>query len=175
MKKLMSVVIIGVLCLTVMHANAFDGGRKGFQVGGGIGVGSAKVDDDSYTGLASTFKLGGGITDQISLHYCNRVVFFKDDGVEDWWALGLSSLALTYYLTPDAPSLYLTGEAGVTSLIDLTEHESFESAFGFSVGVGYEFASHYAIEANYMAGQVEISGKDEDVSSITLSLTATAF
>lgn len=162
--RLASVATVAAMVLSATAVHAFDGNRKGFILGGGIGPVvtsyTVEVDDDffgNYTtdreskfGLATDFRIGGGINEKFMLYYANRVSWFGvDDEMEDGVTIahGIGLVGLSYYLEAAAPSVYFTGTVGISSWSAPFEEDSDTwSGFGIGGGVGYEFARHWSVE-----------------------------
>lgn len=170
-----------LLALTAASSGAIAGqDRQGFIVGLGIGPSSVSVQsdtvDDSESGLATSFMIGGGVTNQVTIYYLNDVVFFNRDTVDafgdtnsDLWAAGLTGIGLSYYFSALAPSAYIGGAFGLTSMADLVDAEiSSYRGNGFSFTVGFEFARHVSVELNLIRGDLE----NEDNSADTPDLAA---
>ena len=186
MKKLLLIAVAASVLLAPMHAQAFDGAKKGFILGLGAGYGSAKqtvsVGSGSASatngGVATVFKIGAGINDQFLLYYSNRVVFFSADTMDPYseavtsssFMQGMSALAGSYYLTPEGPSAFVTGELGVGVLTDSDAGQS-DSGFGFGLGAGYDFGNHFVLEAGYQRASVG----SESIGSITVDTSISNF
>ena len=76
-QKFLFVAII-LLVLSTTPTFAFDDERRGFLLGFGAGlhgieedfiVSGSNIGSQSKSGLATSFKIGGGITDQFTLYY----------------------------------------------------------------------------------------------------------
>ena len=143
-----------------LDAGAFDGDRKGFILGGGIGGGTATLEQEmtgafSGTGPKETkgtfvtdFRIGGAFNEHWMLYYDNQVWWGKAEFTsgEKIFALGIGLIGVSYYFTADAPSFYLVGTVGLSSFGPSDDYGA-QSGFGVSGGVGYEFARHWSAEA----------------------------
>lgn len=188
MKKFLAIIVCIVL-LTPAYALALDGNHRGFLVGLGLGFGSAKQTvssggtsvSNSESGVATSFKIGGGINDQVLLYYSSRVVFYSTDvatadGIVDRsFYQGLNSVACTYYLEPAGPSFFFTGELGIGVIVDRDgDDDASETGFGLGLGVGYEFSPHFSVEGAFMhakVGSEAIDGHDVDFSINNVTVT----
>jgi len=165
--------ICGLLLVATVFAaasavQAFDGNRKGFIIGFGVGAGvtsytqeleidlpsvsrTEPVADESKTVLVTDFRLGGGVTDQFLLYYENRVAWFGAEdaaGTDLFIAHGIGLLGASYYFRPSSPSLYVLGSVGTSAWMTMIESEyDMAAGFGVSGGVGYEFKRGWAVEA----------------------------
>lgn len=142
---------------------AFNGNRKGFILGLGAGVQTVDLEtgkNPSYGGLATAFKVGGGITDQFLLFYSNDVAWF-DNGYDNYYT-GVTGLGFQYYFQKEN-SLYLSGSLGFASLSDADRTFQYLGTGG-TLGLGYEFKKHVSVEGKLMMSSVE----HEDDSSYKL-------
>jgi hypothetical protein len=182
MRKLMLIALVAATVLAPVHAQAFDGARKGFVLGLGLGFGSAKQTisaqgvslSNTEGGLATTFKIGAGLSDNFVLYYSNRVVFFNADvtvgltNSSHSLNQGMSAVAGSYYLEPAGPSFFFTGELGVGILTD-RDADASDSGFGVGLGVGYDFGNHFVLEGTFMHAKVGA----EDVGDVTIDESIT--
>jgi hypothetical protein len=153
-----SFLLIGLVATT---ADAFDGNRKGFVLGGGLGGGSAGIkqeltgfgvslesDRETQGAFVSDFRIGGGFNEHWMLYYDNQVWWISTEdalGSNETFTFGIGLVGVSYYFTADAPSWYLLGTVGVASWGTTDEFAS-SAGFGLSGGVGFEFASHWSVE-----------------------------
>ena len=121
-----------LLTIATSGAYAADQQRQGFILGLGIGPSNVEIDSgnasESSSGFGTSFMVGGGITDQFTLYYLNDVSFFEmevvdqyGDTVSDLFAAGLTSVGLSYYFSPQAPSTYIGVGVGLGSLVDMVD------------------------------------------------------
>lgn len=169
-------------------SSAFDGQRKGFVLGGGLGAGlvgfeqevsggglSVSTDRQEEGALATGFVIGSGLNETTLLTYSARVSWFSivnvfEDDVMVTHALG--TVALTQYTRPLAPSFYYTVGVGFSTWDLPFEEDAGDPWIGLGLrgGVGYEFRSHFAVEVSLGWGEPSTEEVGVDVSSNALSL-----
>ncbi|MBP2681377.1 MAG: hypothetical protein H6Q78_1240 [Candidatus Krumholzibacteriota bacterium] len=191
--RMTSAVTVVAVTLWATAVHAFDGNRKGFILGGGIVPAftsySVEVSDDffgNYTtdretkfGLATDFRIGGGITDKVMLYYANKVSWFSVDGEMDGSvtiAHGIGLIGVSYYLEAAAPSVYFVGTLGLSSWsAPFEENSDTWSGFGVGGGVGYEFAKHWSVEGMLTWGNPGDDYTTIDAFSFLVTITGIAY
>lgn len=182
MKKiLISLTLILLLVSFAAQVQAFDGDRKGFMLNLGAGFGQAEweitgggaslsVDE---TGFGGDFKLGAGINSQTVVYYTNRTLFYS---IEEYnFVNGMSALGMSYFLEPQAPSIFFSAGVGLGVLMDSDASES-ESGMGFTFGLGFEFSTNWTLEATYMKANVLSEGDaDLNISNLMISINWFAY
>jgi len=167
--KALLITLALLLLVAPLTASAFDGDRKGFMLNLGLGFGQGKLSGSSDsvdgTGFGTDFKIGAGTSSQLMIYYTNRVVWYSPDGASSTWYNGMSAAGVSYFLNPDAPSFFFSGALGI-GVISAFDGLASESGFGFTLGVGYEFARNFIGEINYMN-----AGLDNDLSISNIALT----
>jgi hypothetical protein len=172
-----------VACAT--NARAFDGHRKGFVLGGGIGGGAASLKQEDYiyitqernlkeetTGTFVTdFRIGAAHNDQWMLYYDNQVWWGSAEFIsgKEAFALGIGLIGISYYLTADVPSWYVLGTAGV-SFFGPSDNYTAQTGFGLSGGAGYEFARHWSLEAVVGWGNPDSNSGDWKTDALVLAV-----
>jgi hypothetical protein len=175
-----TVILVSILLISATSAFALDGTRKGFILSFGIGpgmtsltseYGSQTSDRENKFAVATDFKIGGGISEQFTIYYINRVSwlsfeteictydFFtgtiscvKGDNITIAHAIGL--VGASYYFQPEAPSPYVLGSVGISTWsAPFEENSETWTGLGLSGGFGYEFAAHWALEATLNYGK----------------------
>jgi len=156
------------ILVSTQSAYAFDGNRKGFFLGLGGGIHSTSFesstsDSSSKIGFASSFKIGGGFTDNFVLYYVRNVSWYND---EYTFALGVAGVGASYFFNQSASSLYLHGGVGAGDLIAPLELDTIdaETGSGYLLGAGYQFGKRLSVEGTYMAVDVDVA----EMSSIQL-------
>jgi len=168
------IIILALVALIALPgpSNALNDERQGFMIGLGGGYGSARLsndsDSESYSGLATTFKIGGGTSNQLLLYYSNRVIFFSENSLSFYQ--GMSAFGVSYFLEPQGPSFFFSGELGLGALDSFESGLSGDSGFGFTIGAGFEVSPHLVLEANYMRASVGDSPFDYAISNFTFAV-----
>lgn len=185
-----------IACLTLCiatGASAFDGNRKGFILGGGLGLGltsftqtlefpdtSVTSDRENKFAVMTDFKIGYGATEQVLVYYTNKVSWFSLENVLGENVIivnGVGGVGMTYFFQPVAPSPYILGELGL-SIWNAPFEEGSEAWYGFglAVGAGYEFSRHYSVEVNLTWGKPgkEVGGVKASSNALSLMVTINA-
>ena len=116
---LVGIFVAIILVGSTTDAIAWDGQRKGFVMGFGVGPGlffppyTHRFDPDikPQVGVHVDFKIGYALTNQILVHY-SGTTYFRTSGDRGKWSFVWPSLAVSYYLKPEAPSFHLGGGIG---------------------------------------------------------------
>ena len=154
MKKMLIVVVLFLLCLNVW---AFDGNRKGFILGLGLGFSHVsyeqtieydedefKRDTESAEGIASDFKIGYGVSPNLSVYYSAKSTWSSMDSMNgDVTILDqVSVLGCSFYVTDN---LYLSSGLGLWGALFRPVVYGDWTGSGIFIGGGYEFAKHYSL------------------------------
>jgi hypothetical protein len=197
----LSLIVLLILFL-IVNAYAFDGKRKGFFLGGGLGPGftsqketvehsgwfegePSESSTESKLGLVTNFKIGYAPSDLVEIHYTSKVSWFASKIY--WWGLesedvtmasGVSALGVTYYFKPEAPSYFITGGFGLSSLsLPFESHGDTKWGGGLFAGAGYEFVRHFNVELDLLYGKVSslsLFGIEPTTTIFSVSLTVNA-
>lgn len=172
MVRRLSIALIAafVLLSTFSEVQAFDGKRKGFILGFGLGpgitsftqtlaVGSESITSDRENdfGVQTDFRIGAGLDEQLQVYWTTKVSWFSMDNVfgkSVTISNGVGGAGVTYYFSPLCPSWYVTGGLGVSSWTAPFENNSDAwYGFGLSGGAGYEFSRHWSVDVSFTYGQ----------------------
>jgi hypothetical protein len=161
MKRFSAVAVAMLFLASAVQVWAFDGQRKGFILGGGLGLGITSfteelgpfsTDRENKFSFMTDFKIGYAPTEQVEIYYSSKVAWFDYFGITA--AHGYGTAAVSYYLVPQSPTFFLSGGLGFSSISAPFESNSdSDIGFGFFVGGGYEFIRHFAVEVDLMYGQ----------------------
>ncbi|MGD8560742.1 MAG: hypothetical protein PVH04_13815, partial [Gammaproteobacteria bacterium] len=162
-------------------AHAFDENRTGFILGLGAGLHTIDIDSfnngfqlgsDSESGIATSLKLGGGITNQFALYYVRNASWFSSDGSNTTFLVGISGLGASYYFSSSAPSGYILAAVGVGD-IDAPFESNIEADTGNAtmIGGGYEVNDHLHLEVTLLRTDIDSS----DFSNLTLETSSIQF
>jgi hypothetical protein len=180
-------VVAVLVAVMAVGATAFDGQRKGFLLGGGLGAGMITYTQTlEYGGLSITsdrenkgafntdFKIGYGINERTEVYYTSKVTWFgMDNSVGDGVTIadGLYGIGVSHSLKSWIPTWYLTGGLALaTWSAPFEENSDTWSGLGFYLGAGYEFSRHYSFEVDVIYGN---PGDSE--AGIEASTRSTAF
>jgi len=158
-------VTVTVIILTAVPAMAFDSQRKGFILGGGLGLAgtsfkqklsgggeSTESETETKPGLLTDFRIGFGPSDQLLLYYFNHVTWFSIENVlsqDVTIANGVGGIGISYYFTPKktdggrehlefspfTPAWFISGGLGLSSWATPFEEGS-ETWSGFGLWFG---------------------------------------
>lgn len=165
------VLILTFVFVSVFAAGAFafDDSRKGFVIGISAGPSLTSFtqtiefldqeetsDRENSFGAGTDFRIGYGPNENLLIYYKNGVTWFSMEnalGDNVIVANGVGGVGVSYFLTPEAPSFFLTGGLGFSFwMLPFEEGTDTWIGLGLSVGAGYEFAPHWVVEASAMYG-----------------------
>ena len=171
----------------VATASGFDGARKGFVMGGGLGLGPVahmSVDglsslSDDKAGLAVNLLIGYAWDERNMLVYLRDGVFFSVPGVlgESVKAIqGFSGVGWYHYFGPVGQTAFIAGGLGLQDYTSLdSDYESNDPGFGMLLGGGFEFTRHVQVYGALSFGKTSFSVVDFNHSQIVITVTAVAF
>jgi len=157
MKKLITLAFILLLAFSNLYG--FDGERKGFIFGGGIGVnflsisdGNSDSDSESITAFLMNLKIGYAPSNTLEIFWTSKPSLFIGSG-DDLTMFGLGAVAATFYFDNTSETgWFASGGIGYSTYGKLSGSSSSSSDFGFGVfgGGGYEFAAHWSVEVDLL-------------------------
>jgi hypothetical protein len=183
MRKVLVLAGVALLLLSATSM-AFNGQRKGFVLGGGLGVAptaSWKVNvvgnlgvEQSGPGLGLNFIIGGAFDDMNLLVYEGNVAGWKDDLFDESVSQGFNGAAWYHYYGPAGKSAFTT--VGLGFYVFQEEHyNSNDPGFGMLLGAGYEFAKHWQVGGYFSFGKTSSSGVDFDHHHLNILVSGVAF
>lgn len=184
-----------LLLLISVSASAFNGGRRGFVLGGGIGFGPvASISEDGRpyskkenSGVAVNFMIGYAWDEQKMIVYFRDAVIYEaefvvlgfggDKNVVLNVAQGFSGVGYFHYFGEQGSSAFLTAGLGLQDYTFLdNDVASYETGFGFLIGGGYEFRPHVQVYMNLSGGKTSLgSVVDFNHTQLTVGVAAVAF
>jgi hypothetical protein len=203
MKKSICLIQIALitLCLFV-NADAFNNKRKGFILGGGLGLGltslqqtvtidwldeATESERENKFGFMTNFKIGYAPSDIFEIYFAWKDSWFGSKiyrllgdsmGEDVTMASGLWGLGVTYYFKPEAPSYFITGGFGLSTLsLPFESHSDTKEGGGLFAGAGYEFRPHFNVELDLIWGRPEdfkLFGIQSHTSVLSVALTVNA-
>ncbi len=186
--KILLLAAVLFLLMAPFQASAFDGDRQGFMLNLGLGFGQGKLSASGFGASASVdaigfggdFKIGGGPSSQVQIYYTNRTLWYSPEAGGESGDLinGMSAAGVSYFLEPQAPSVFFSGALGMGVVVD-SEADDSMSGFGFSLGVGFEFVPNFIAELTFMhsgvSGDNDIDGIDFSISNIMVTVSWLAY
>lgn len=175
------VMFLVAFVLLFADLSAFDGLRKGFILGGGVGgcyltyeepwpVGDVrKLDKFS---LATNFKIGYAPSNSLEIYLFSTV---------SWAALPYDSsiiavggIGLTKYLSKAGKGFFLFGGIGSSVNAAASFFGETESEFGLGLigGIGYDIAKHWSIQADVVYASFGSGERTSLAARLTLNVLA---
>ena len=158
-------------------SNASDDRREGFMFSAGIGYQHIRSKfEGGYTeknsGIATSFKIGGGINEQFMLYYARNASWFHWS--EEVLVEGVSGFGASYYLRPDSDSPYLMAVVGLADISAPFEEDleiEVDSGTGFILGLGKPIKKNVNIEAALMSTDIDFEyGGYEKATSLQFTI-----
>jgi hypothetical protein len=160
---------------------AFDGNRKGFVLGGGLGFalqGKYSFDaidfEEDGSGLALNLVIGGAFDERNMLVYEGNVMGYTSDLFDRLITQGFNGASWYHYFGETGRSFYSTLGIGFY-VFEMEDFDSNDPGFGLLLGGGYEFAKHWQVGAYYSYGKTSDAGFDFTHHHINLLFTGIAF
>ncbi len=193
-KGFLLLIIISAFLLTSNPAYSFDGLRKGFILGGGLGFnlttytqtveifGQSQTSDRENKGaLYTNFKIGFAPNEQTEIYYMSKVSWFGFEnayGDNVTMAFGTGGIGVTHNLKISVPTFFVTGGIGFSSWSLPLEDNPPDAWYGFGIygGGGYEFSKHYNVEFTISYGNPSHSegGVEARTNGAVFALTVNA-
>jgi hypothetical protein len=188
------VFLILVLFLAPVTARAFDGARKGFVLGGGLGLAphsSWSLDflnlhfEESQVGVGVNVVIGYAWDEMNMIVYEVNATGYNSDyfRASSLWSdvlyrrsvsQGFSGAAWYHYFGPMGKSFFTTGGLGLY-VFDVEGFETNDPGVAVLLGGGYEFARHFQVGLYLGAGSTSSLGVDFNHSHINILVSAIAF
>jgi hypothetical protein len=191
-----NIFLLSILAMLVTFAgqtSAWDGQRKGFVLG--FGVGGSQVNYDMImteegwywgydeveesvkkTTVFTDFTIGYAPSNQVMFFYSNRVSWIGSQEFdlefirgEDSITSGISSLGARYYLSPNAPAFFFSGGLGPSVWNWMVERKT---GTGVYFDVGAELSPHVDLKLSVVLGG--LNGNGDDPYQLTSDVTTYA-
>jgi hypothetical protein len=124
-----------LLASDFQSAAAFDGNRKGFVLGYGMGVGV--LASENLWGLHTNLKIGGGVTDRLLIYYSGHSSIFSGGVILE------PTAAVSYYPFSGFQALFVTGGLGATVVGSVM---GTSAGSHILAGAGLEISRHWNVE-----------------------------
>jgi hypothetical protein len=159
--KTCAVFLLAVLLMSAPLL-AFNGQRKGFILGGGVGAGYLSYQerfdgegpfDLNKFSLATNFKIGYAPSNSLEIYYINSVSWFGY--MSETLLIGVTGAGVTKYLSPKGTGFFVSLGAGISFFRSLTAGGGSFTGFGLIGGIGYEFSKHWSIQGDVLYTTME--------------------
>lgn len=171
--------------LIACSAMAFNGERRGFVLGGGLGfapMASWSYDygpanfDDSKAGVAAHLVIGHAWDDFNMIVYEGNVAGYSTEVVWDDQTVsqGFNGASWYHYFRPAGRSAFTAVGLGLY-VFDVEDYDANDPGFGMLLGGGYEFARHWQVGGYFSFGQTSSDGADINHSHFSVLVSGVAF
>ena len=180
MKKVL--VALSLLVILVSSANSFDGKRKGFVLGGGLGFApTAKWEVDGFSVVNET-KAGIGINILIGYAWDekNMIVYeangvgYNSDLVDVAITQGFTGASWYHYFNEPGKTMFITGGLGLY-FFEAEHYDANDYGGALMFGGGYEFAPHWQVGLYFSAGKTSDPIFDYNHNHLNLLISGIAF
>jgi hypothetical protein len=200
MKTTMILITLLILCSLASSASAFDGERKGFVLGFGLGFSPAAHSshtnegvtfEETASGGAGSFYLGYGWNEKNTLVFDSTFTFFTSRLYNRRETIqGFTGVSWYHYYGKKGKSFFTTLGVGMYSYdlegiyihIDFNPEDSeprpqfpTDDGPGFLLGAGYEFSSHWQVGAFLSAGATQNFETDFNHAHFSVMVQGTLF
>ncbi len=182
--------LLFVLVLVVFSSAAlgFDGGRKGFVLGGGIGfspVSGWDIDDSLFgffplkasegnAGFGMNIFLGYSWDEKNMIVYEFNGVGYQSDKLNQNLAQGFQGPTWYHYWGNTGSSAFTTIGVGLYTFKP-ENTDALDPGPGLLLGVGYEFTRHFQAGLYLGVGTISEIGVDMKLTQISILINAVAF
>jgi len=191
MKEQMFKVLLFLVAF-VSSSFGFDGHRKGFVIGGGLGFApasswSGKVldassfppqvvnADENKAGLGLNLIIGYAWDEQNMIVYEGNVTGWKSDLFTDQTiSQGYNGASWYHYFGRAGHSAFTTAGLGIY-VFDVGDYDANNPGVGILLGAGYEFARHWQVGGYLGFGRTTDPGGDFDHGHFNILVGALAF
>ena len=179
MKKLTLMTLVAVMLLSA-GAMAFDGNRKGFVLGGGIGFAptiKVEVEDDgdwNNAGVSAHIVIGYAWDEKNMLVYESNGAAFEETmfGEDVMFSQSIGAASWYHYFGESGKTFYTVVGLGLM-VGDTDETDATDPGAGILLGGGYEFSRHWQVGLYLASGKSSVGDAfwgDTDLTHTTLSL-----
>ncbi len=160
LRKVLFSIIILIICSS--QSFAFDGVRKGFNLGFGLGYAPyanpnlTNFDNDySFSGIAGNFIIGYNWNHKNLLAWeIIGAVNVEEDTNKDEGSIGINGVTWYHYFNPAPKSFYtILGIGRLVSFPTIDKYSYITTGLGFVLGGGYEFTKQVQLSVYYIGGK----------------------
>lgn len=186
--KTTTVVAVLLAIFLVSTATGFDGDRKGFVLGGGLGFAPVvkwsveesflghtvlKIDE-TRAGVGLNLLIGYAWDEKNMLVYEGNAVGYASEFGDQTIAQGFNGGSWYHYFGRPGKSAFTVGGLGLYSF-DRENSDQHDPGFAILLGGGYEFARHWQVGGYLSFGATSAHGLDYKHSHLSVLVTGVAF
>jgi hypothetical protein len=191
-KYFMWVFVAFILFCLASTTRAWDGQRKGFILGFGLGSGVVSFDETKYSSWMNGFpeevyrtpvivdvKIGYAPDNSLQVYWTGKSSFFKTShyryGMKPYFGdyevfYGVWGPGCSYFFKPEAPSPFIAAGIGYSAW----QEQAWEAGtkpkayygLGLFVGGGFEFSRHWSLEMYLSLGKPGMEGLEVDTDEL---------
>jgi len=182
--KFKAIILTILLIIFISSAWGFNGERKGFVFGGGLGYApliktSPELHGDQNSGLGLNSLVGYAWDDQNMIVFEGNVSAFAQKDSNLTIAQGFYGAAWYHYFGTAGKSAFTTAGIGLYMyrVDETTDQNDMGNDMGLAIllGGGYEFARHWQIGAYFSFGKTSEGPYDYNHSNLNLLISTVAF
>jgi hypothetical protein len=163
--------VLIVFILLPVPSGAFDGNRKGFVVGGGLGftpIASWSLNDfdESNAGMGLNLIIGYAWDERNMIVYEGNVCGYKQGNYRT--SQGFNGVSWYHYFGPKGKSFFTAAGFGFY-IYDFELFDMNDPGLGYIIGGGFEFTPHVQIGLYLSGGQTSFSIDYRDAEGNPLS------
>jgi len=180
MRRISLLIYIAVSILCSISIYAFDGERKGFILGAGLGIGylsnttspGFSLDTDSRVVFQANIKIGYAPSNTLEIFYNQRISWWGQS--DRTFSVGLLAAAFTLYFdNTSVTGWFVSGGIGFVPTGRGRSSDFF--GFGLFAGAGYEFSRHWTVQADLLYSTITGNYSDTDSFGVLVTVNVLAF
>lgn len=186
--KTTTIITMLLAIFLVSTVAGFDGHRKGFVLGGGLGfapVARWSVEEDfigrtvlsfheTKAGVGVNLLIGYAWDEKNMIVYEGNAVGFSSEAYDQTAAQGYNGGSWYHYFGPTGKSAFTVAGLGLYSF-DVEHHDQHDPGFGMLLGGGYEFARHWQVGGYFSFGLTSADDLDYHHTSLSVLVSGVAF
>lgn len=180
MKK--CIILTLVIIMIASSAWSFDGNRKGFVLGGGLGFSpTAKWESDDFSfasetnaGLGAQLFLGYAWNEFNMIVYEGNLTSYTSDMLDMSLYQGFDGATWYHYFNPSGGTMYTIAGLGLY-VFEGENNVKNDPGFAVMLGAGYEFSRHWQVGVYFSAGKTSDGPFDFTHNHLNVLVSGVAF
>ena len=182
MKRYFLIICVLILEFSSAELFAFDGQRRGFIFGGGLGgafvpnqfSGKSTIGrTERKAAFLAELKIGYALTNSTEIYYVSKSSWWVEDerfNSNTILLLWFAAIGMSKYLSSSETGFFFKAGIGLSVLKALENSVDSLHGWGFFAGVGYELAKHWSTEIELLYSGLEESGINLDSYAVRVTL-----